>query len=232
MIADHLPIYRLRLRTERLELRLPDLDELAALADVAVEGVHDPDFMPFLYPWTDVAPAERGRSVALWYHRAIGRWETDDWTLPFVVFYEGRPIGVQDLYAEKFATSREVNTGSWIGIAYHGRGIGTEMRAAVLHLAFAGLGAEWATSASFDGNDASAGVSRKLGYRSDGIEFHVVQGERRLDRRWRLSREDWDAHRRHEVAVEGLDEAALEMIGLGKPKESVADTAEGPLNNR
>lgn len=216
MITDWLPIYRIRLRTERLELRLPDLDELAALAGVAADGVHDPDFMPFMTPWTDVEPAQRGRSVALWYHRAIGGWQADEWHLPFVTFFEGRPIGVQIIGAKKFSTTKEVNTGSWIGLTYHGKGIGTEMRAAVLHLAFAGLGADWATSASFDGNEASAGVSRKLGYQADGIEFHEVQGVRRLDRRWRLSREDWEANRRHDVAVEGLDEDVREMVGLGE----------------
>lgn len=214
MLTDHLPIYRLRLRTERLELRLPDLEELGALADVAAEGVHDPDFMPFLFPWTDTTPAQRGRSVALWFHRGIGRWEPSNWTLPFTVFYEGRPVGIQEIDGKDFSISREVGTGSWIGLAYQGKGIGTEMRAAVLHFAFAGIGALQARSASFDGNDASAGVSRRLGYRADGIEYHAVRGERRLDRRWRLSREDWEAHRRHEVAIEGLEKDVLEMLGL------------------
>ncbi len=39
------------------------------------------------------------------------------------------------------------------------------MRAAVLHLAFAGLEAEYADSDAFTDNAASLGVSRKLGYR-------------------------------------------------------------------
>src|SRR5690606_1903100 len=210
MLRDHLPIYGLRLRTERLELRLPDLEEVGALADVAAEGIHDPDFMPFLFPWTDTTPAGRGRSVALWAHRVLGRWENDDWQFPFIVFYEGRPIGVQEAHGRNFALTREIDTGSWIGLAYQGKGIGTEMRAAVLHFAFAGIGAEWATSGSFDDNEASAGVSRRLGYRADGVKYEVVQGKRRLERRWRLSREDWEANRRHEVAIEGLDEGVLE----------------------
>ncbi|WP_026925241.1 GNAT family N-acetyltransferase [Glycomyces arizonensis] len=224
MLSDHLPIYRLRLRTERLELRLPDAEELAGLADVAADGIHDPGFMPFLFPWTDTTPAKRGRSVALWYHRCIGRWESGNWHVPFVVFYEDEPIGIQEIGSRKFAVSREVDTGSWIGLAHQGKGIGTEMRAAVLHFAFAGIGADWATSASFDGNEASAGVSHRLGYRADGVKYEVVQGKRRLERRWRLSREDWEANRRHEVAIEGLDEGVREMLGLG-------DTAEGPADD-
>jgi RimJ/RimL family protein N-acetyltransferase len=215
MLADHLPILRLRLRTDRLELRLPStFDEVADLADTAAAGVHDPDFMPFYVPWTDGTPAERARSVALWYHRAIGRWDAQDWSFPFVAFHEGRAIGVQGLHAKWFAVTREVGSGSWIGQAHQGKGLGTEMRAAVLHLAFAGLGAEYATSGSFVGNHASAAISRRLGYRPDGIRHSVVQDERRAEERWRLTRDDWEAHRRHDVTVDGLDPDVLEMLGL------------------
>lgn len=217
MLAEHLPIYRLRLRTERLELRLPaNFDEIAALADVAVAGVHDPGFMPFGIPWTAGSPKSVARGVALWYHRAIGRWDEQAWTLPFYVFHEGRPIGVQDIKGEQFAVTREVSTGSWIGRAHQGRGLGKEMRAAVLHLAFAGLDADYATSGSYDGNAASAGVSRSLGYREDGIKHPVVQGVRRIEQRWRLSRVDWDSNREHEVAIEGLDDDVMDMLGLLK----------------
>ncbi|WP_091028756.1 GNAT family N-acetyltransferase [Glycomyces harbinensis] len=220
MLADHLPIHRLRLRTERLELRLPDFEELGALADAAAAGVHDPSFMPFSIPWTEGGPAEAARSVALWYHRAIGRWDENDWGFPFVVFRDGEPIGVQVTGGKKFALAREVDSGSWIGMAHQGNGFGTEMRAAVLHFAFAGLGAETAKSGSYIGNDASERVSRRLGYRPDGEEVHVVRGERRLLRRWRLSREDWEANRKHEVAVEGLDGEVLAMLGLRGDDES------------
>jgi RimJ/RimL family protein N-acetyltransferase len=217
MLADHLPIYRLSLRTERLELRLPaNFDEIAKLAEVAVAGVHDPGFMPFGIPWTAGEPKAVARGVALWYHRAIGRWDDQSWTLPFYVFHEGEPIGVQDIKGAEFTATREVSTGSWIGRVHQGKGLGKEMRAAVLHLAFAGLDADYATSGSYDGNAASAGVSRSLGYREDGIKLPVVQGVRRIEQRWRLSREDWEAHRTHEVAIEGLDDDVLDMLGLAK----------------
>jgi hypothetical protein len=39
----HWPQYGLRLRTPRLELRLPAPAELDALAQLSVEGVHEPD---------------------------------------------------------------------------------------------------------------------------------------------------------------------------------------------
>ena len=65
MITDHWPLFGLRLLTPRLELRVPDLTELAQLADVAAAGVHDPASQPFVVPWTDGTPAEvvRGRAV-------------------------------------------------------------------------------------------------------------------------------------------------------------------------
>ncbi len=43
----------LRLRTERLELRLPTDDELVELFRVAERGIHPPDEMPFAVAWTD-----------------------------------------------------------------------------------------------------------------------------------------------------------------------------------
>jgi RimJ/RimL family protein N-acetyltransferase len=53
--------------------------------------------------------------------------------------------------------------GSWPGRRYQRQGAGTEMRAAVLFLAFDGLGALAAESGALEGNDASSRVSGKLG---------------------------------------------------------------------
>lgn len=63
MQPHHWPLYGLRLRTPRLELRLPELELLDDLASVAVDGVHPPADMPFTAPWTDASPAERGKAV-------------------------------------------------------------------------------------------------------------------------------------------------------------------------
>ncbi|THV29122.1 GNAT family N-acetyltransferase [Glycomyces paridis] len=221
-LADYLPVYRIRLRTERLELRVPDLDDLVALADQAAAGIHDPSFMPFAEPWTDAPPLERGRATVQYQMRAVMSAAPEDWTLPFVAVHEGAVIGMQEIAAKEFALTREVLTGSWLGLAHHGRGLGTEMRAAVLAFAFDGLGAEWATSASMEGNGPSQGVSRRLGYRADGIAHLVVKGERRTERRWRLGRGDWEAHREHPVAIDGLDDAALAALGLGPAEPPAA----------
>ncbi|MFE3773133.1 hypothetical protein [Streptomyces sp. NPDC059122] len=66
-LLTHWPLAGLRLTTPRLELRLPNLDDLAALASLAADGVHDPAVQPFTVAWTDVGPEQRARSV-LQYH--------------------------------------------------------------------------------------------------------------------------------------------------------------------
>jgi len=69
------------------------------------------------------------------------------------------------------------STGSWLGAAYQGRGLGTEMRAAVLTYAFEHLGATAARSGALGGNEQSLGVSRKLGYRVVGSRMFSPRGE-------------------------------------------------------
>lgn len=213
-LTDYLPAYRLRLRTERLELRLPDLDDLVALANEAAAGVHGPDSMPFVVPWTECEPVERGRRTLLHQMGVIAAITPERWTLPLVTVHDGKVIGIQEVAAADIKTTREASTGSWLGLAHHGQGFGTEMRAAVLEFVFTGLGADFALSASFEGNGPSEGVSRKLGYKADGIDHKVLNGVRRQDNRWRLTRPDWEAHRKHEVAIEGLDAEVLASLGL------------------
>lgn len=160
MDPRHWPLCGLRIRTPRLELRLPDLELLDELSTVAAEGVHAPDSMPFTVPWTDAPPAERGRGVYQHVLGTVANWSVRNWVLSLAVLHEGKVVGRQDLGAADFAVTGEVNTGSWLGLAYQGQGIGTEMRAAVLHLAFAGLGARTATSSAMTDNPRSLGVSR------------------------------------------------------------------------
>jgi RimJ/RimL family protein N-acetyltransferase len=106
-----------------------------------------------------------------------------------------------------------VDTGSWLGLAHQGRGYGTEMRAAVLHLAFEGLGAVDARTDAFEDNAASYGVSRRLGYLDDGIERLVVRDKPIVSRRMRLDRAGWAAARTVPVTIEGL-EPCRAMFGL------------------
>ncbi|GAB3569820.1 GNAT family protein [Amycolatopsis endophytica] len=191
VIADQFPVFGLRIRTPRLELRLPDSDELSALAGLAADGVHDPGVQPFIVTWTDQEPELVARSVVQYFWRRLGGWTPRDWGLDLAVFRDGEVVGQQTVNGRDLAITREVHTGSWIGRRYQGQGIGTEMRAAVLHLAFEALGADEAVSGAFEDNAASLAVSRKLGYRPDGTARHVVRGKLAIERRLRLTREAW-----------------------------------------
>ena len=191
MLIDHWPLRGLRLVTERLVLRQPDEGELAALADVAAAGVHQPGEQPFLTPWTDRPPSERARSVLQGYWEDLSSWTPQNWALQLGVFRDGVPLGIVALRATDFAILREVKTWSWLGLEHHGQGFGTEARRALLHLAFAGLDAEAALTEVFQDNAGSQGVSRKLGYRPDGISRDVLHGKPVVSDRLRLTREDW-----------------------------------------
>jgi RimJ/RimL family protein N-acetyltransferase/predicted GNAT family acetyltransferase len=171
------PLTRLRVRTPRLELRLGSRAELRALAELSQQGIHDPAVMPFAIAWTDGAGEPGFVEESIEVHESrIRAWEPGDWTLHLVAFHRGRPIGVQSVRGERFEDRRVADTGSWLGRAFQGQGLGTEMRAAALHLAFEGLGAEVATSGAIDGNPQSLGVSRKLGYEVVGAHMVSPRG--------------------------------------------------------
>ncbi|GAA0451999.1 putative succinyl-CoA transferase [Paractinoplanes deccanensis] len=215
MLSDHWPLYGLVLRTPRLELRLPDERRLDELATRATEGIHDPATQPFVAGWTDAPPDQVARSVLQWHWGLRAGWSPRKWELGLVTIAGGRVIGTQGIGAEDFARLREVGTGSWLARAHHGQGYGTEMRAAVLELAFAGLGAEFATSEAFGDNHASYAVSRKLGYADDGIARHVVRDRVTVGRRLRLDRAAWQAARSVPVRIEGLDPCREMFLGAG-----------------
>ncbi|HEY2778024.1 MAG TPA: GNAT family N-acetyltransferase [Gaiellaceae bacterium] len=158
------PLTRLRLRTPRLELRVPTRAEARRLFTVAAAGIHDPDVMPFEFPWTD----NLDESDFVAYSTA----STAD-AIRFTAFHDGAPIGVQGL---DFHPSY-VTTGSWLGRTSQGRGFGTEMRAAVLTYAFGIRDATIARSGAIAGNAQSLGVSRKLGYEAVGSHVVSPRGE-------------------------------------------------------
>jgi RimJ/RimL family protein N-acetyltransferase len=178
---SHWPLRDLVLRTPRLELRPDDDEGLDGLVEAAYAGVHPPEEMPFLVPWTDADPRYLGRGVLQYFWSQRAALSPERWTISFLVRHEGRVIGTQGLTGTDFATTREVKSGSWLGMAHQGRGLGTEMRAAVLLLAFDHFGAVRARSDAFADNHASHRVSEKLGYRRDGTETVVRRGARTED---------------------------------------------------
>ena len=208
------PLPGLRLRTDLLELRLPDETDLLELARLAEAGVHDPAMQPFAVPWSDAAPVARARATMRYHWSCWGSWEPADWTLNLVAVSDAAVVGTIGLAGRDFAVVREVSTGSWVGRAHQGRGFGAQMRAAVLALAFEGLAARSATSSAFTFNAASLAVSARLGYSDDGAERRLNRGQAAELRRLRLDREAWLAQRRIAVEISGL-EPCLPFFGIG-----------------
>lgn len=206
------PLYDLQLRTSRLELRLPDEGEIAELCAVARAGIHPPGEMPFGVAWSTKPSPRFEREFIQWHWQQRADWTAEAWSLELGVFLDGQPIGCQSLMAHQFATFHRVGTGSWLGLGQQGRGLGKEMRGAVLTLAFEGLGAEVATTEAFLDNPASAGVSRSLGYLPNGAGSIAPEGVSRPTERFRLTRDIWAARPRPPVTVVGL-EACREMFG-------------------
>ena len=68
---------------------------------------------------------------------------------------------MQDLIGVDFSTFGTVTSFSWLVDDQRGRGLGHEMRAAILHLAFDGLGAKEASSDAFVDNHGSNAISRR-----------------------------------------------------------------------
>lgn len=196
------PLWEIRLRTPRLELRLPSEDELVELFRVAEGGIHPPDEMPFYVPWTDNLDLD----AFLAFHRGCWEsWRPERWSLNLIAFFGDAPIGSQGVDAVDFATAREVQTGSWLGAPYQGKGLGTEQRAAVLEFAFRGLGANAAASGSFVHNVKSQRVSEKLGYRLTGTRTLESRGEPVEHYDYRLERAEWRSPVKVEIA--GVEDA-------------------------
>jgi RimJ/RimL family protein N-acetyltransferase len=202
------PLWEIRVRTPRLELRLPSDLELLELYRVAEAGIHPPEEMPFGVAWTD----DLSEDAFLAFHRsAWDEWSPDDWTCNFVTFLDGRVIGTQAVAAKAFGEKGEIGTGSWLGAQFQGQGYGTEQRAAVLEFGFRGLGAKAATSGALVHNIASQRVSAKLGYRTTGISEIAPRGEPVAHYDYRIEREEWGCP----VPVElvGL-EPAVALFGI------------------
>jgi RimJ/RimL family protein N-acetyltransferase len=87
---------------------------------------------------------------------------------------------------------------------HQGRGLGTEMRAAVLLLAFDHLGATTARSAAWSDNPASLRLSEKLGYRPDGTATFARRGAAATEIRLLLAAEQF-IRPEWTLEVHGLD---------------------------
>jgi RimJ/RimL family protein N-acetyltransferase len=201
------PLLDVRVSAPTLELHAATddlLDELAELVRAgkteAVPAPYD-DPMSFYESDPDLRVAKWLR--AIWRRR--GAVEPDAWRLYFVVMVDGRPVGEQTLLGVNFSTLGTVTTFSWLSVDMRGRGLGHEMRAAILQLAFGGLGAKEAGSDAFVDNHGSNAISRGLGYEPNGYEWATRRGEPALLNRWRLTRDNWERRRRDDIQLHNIE---------------------------
>jgi RimJ/RimL family protein N-acetyltransferase len=219
------PVFDLLVTTDRLELRPVTDSDLDDLSELAGRGIHDPGRTPpWASLWTDREGAEFERAFAQYFWSQRARWSESSWTLPFAVRAEGVLIGVQQIEAEDFPTLLTVSTSSWIGRAFQGRGLGTEMRGAVLSFAFEVLGAEIAVSSAFDDNPGSIRVSQKLGYERNGVRRENVRGNPVDATLFLLTREHWTSDPPVTASVEGF-ERCRSLFGVRSWKPQLTTVA-------
>jgi RimJ/RimL family protein N-acetyltransferase len=170
--------------------------------------------MPFFVAWTDGIGKPGFVESFVEHHRMLRRtWSQESWGLNLGVFRCGEPLGTQSMRGNEFAQSRIVDTGSWLGRRHQRQGFGTEMRSAILGLAFDGLGAVAATSGWLEGNVASRRVSERLGYAEVGEGVASPRGVPVTEHRMRLERMVWEQRVPAAVELVGL-EPCLPLFGL------------------
>lgn len=221
------PALGVSVTTPRLELRPATDDLLAELAVLVRDGQAMAEPAPYDDPMS-LYEDDPDLRVQRWLQsiwRGRGTVGPDFWRLYFVVVIDGRPAGMQDLIGDRFASYGSVVTFSWLAAHARQRGVGREMRHAVLHLAFEGLGAAEAGSEAFLDNRGSNGVSRALGYAENGTAWATRRGEKALMQRWLLRREVWQSMRRDDIALAGVEECR-DLLGI--PGTTAGIAVAGP----
>lgn len=205
------PLAELEVTTPNLALR-HITDELATeLALLAARGIHDPATMPFSEPWTDVTSPQLERNTLQYFWRCRAEVTPEHWDIPLAAVVDGRAVGVCTVHAKDFPQRRSVTTGSWLGRAHQGRGIGKEMRQAALHLIFAGFGAQQAVTRAWHDNAASLAVTRSLPYvrAGDAVEPRRDRGDLIIS--FAMSRDRWETVRRSDIRLDGVEAVAGQL---------------------
>lgn len=210
--ATMLPLLGLRIQAGPVELRGITDDLMGPLADLAVAGVHEPGTMPFYFPWTDVPAQELPRNFARHHWDDRASFSPDKWNAEFAVFWHGDLVGIQGVSAKNYTVVRTGETGSWLGLPFHGKGIGTAMRQVLCAFLFDHLDADHVTSGAFSDNLSSRAVSRKVGYTENGWTRVDRQGQPATVVDLVLERQNFVRYE-HALTVHGLP-AFRRSVGL------------------
>ena len=205
--VDIWPLLGVRIAVSDIELTPIDDRTALALGRLAAGGIHG-NFLPFNSPWTRGSEVDVARNLYRYHARLRGEMAPERWSLEFAARLDHTLIGVQSLSSEHFATTRSAESGSWLGRAWQGKGIGTLNRIAILTLAFDGLEAAEVTTSAWADNTATNAVNRKLGYEPNGEERLDREGRVTVQQRFRMSRQMWDARPRDlrpHVQLDGVE---------------------------
>lgn len=212
------PLFDLRVRSPRLELRYIDDEVAAELALLATKGIHDVGFMPFAMPWSLEPSPALERNTMQFYWRCRAKMSPTDWNINLATIVDGTVVGTTALIAKDFPILRAFETGSWLGRTFQGQGIGKEMRVATLHLGFLGFAGQLATTGAWDDNGPSLGVTNSLGYTATAHRRGVRQDRAATMHHFELSRADFVARlQRHDIELHGVDDC-LSLLGLDTPE--------------
>lgn len=182
---------RYPVRTARLLLRPPTADDVDAL--VAYRGRGDVcRYLPFepmdraevaesvATRWTTTALTDAGQALTL----AVELAATGELIGDLVLFFHSRE-------------HRGGELGYVINPDFAGRGYATEAAAALLDLAFDGLGLHRVVARLDERNDASARMARRLGMRQEArlVQSEMFKGEWATELDFALLAAEWPAHR-------------------------------------
>lgn len=211
-IEEIYPVLGLRIRAGELELRGISDEDIVALLELARRGIHPPERMPFSTPWTDKSPERLPLAFAQYHWGTRASFRPEAWQLNLLVAWRGAVVGTQGFTTTDYLVTRSGETGSWLGREHQGHGIGTRMRQAMCAFLFDHLDAQEITSSAFIDNPASLEVSRKVGYRPNGIRRMIRRpGEWQANQALVLSPDTFV--RGPEITVEGVG-AVRRLIGL------------------
>jgi RimJ/RimL family protein N-acetyltransferase len=221
--ATALPLLALRITAGPVELRGITDDLLGPLAALATD-IHDPDFMPFSFPWTLTPAPDMPRNVAQYHWRNRASFSPAKWNADFAVFCDDEFVGCQGFSTKDYLITRGGETGSWLGRRFQGRGIGTAMRQVICAFIFDHLDAQYITSSAFSDNPTSLAVSRKTGYADNGVDHVSRLGKPAIMRRIILEPSSLVRYK-HDLTVEGVPEFR-KSIGLDAGEQAATETQQ------
>jgi RimJ/RimL family protein N-acetyltransferase len=183
------PLFQLKIKSEQLELRLANEEEIGELADLAFKNILPKEQSHFFTTdWSQNTDDFQLKFVEHHWQKRF-QWSVENWQFLSIIFLDNNPIGVMELASiNDFRKTRSVITGSWLLTEYQGQGLGRQARAMILSFAFNELQAEICRSAAHKDNYLSNKVSSSLGYQLDGTDS--VHGVDDMVR-YKLNKENW-----------------------------------------